>query len=144
VVGTEQFTTHVEAHPQLDTYISKEYGNNRGSLPELEDFLNRFDNDTPLTHVAEHLLNDLVIGLHQETAYQRMGQSGKVRLVFSYDQRTDELREELGAGSASRPFMRYDRVSCLLQDCGYLTQAGDPPTVTPDGVELLERLGDTV
>lgn len=139
----KRFTKHMECHPQLEAYISQEYGSDRGSLPKLESFLDRFDDDTPLTHVADRLLNDLVIGLHQETAYQRMGQSGKVRLVFSYDQRTDELREELGTGSASRPFMRYDRVSCLLQDCGYLTQAGDPPTVTRDGLELLELLRDT-
>lgn len=143
VFVVERFTTQMKSHPQLEAYISQEYGSDRGSLPKLDAFLDQFDADTPLTHVADSLLNDLVIGLHQETAYQRMGQSGKVRLVFSYDQRTDELREELGTGSASRPFMRYDRVCCLLQDCGYLTQAGDPPKVTQDGFELLERLGDT-
>jgi len=143
VFVTKRFTAHMASHPQLEAYISQEYGSDRGSLPKLKAFLDRFDADSPLPHVADRLLNDLVIGLHQETAYRRMGQSGKVRLVFSYDQRTDELREELGTGSASRPFMRYDRVSCLLQDCGYLTQAGDPPTITQDGLELLERVGGT-
>jgi hypothetical protein len=137
VMILERYRSITERHPVVGSYMQARHGSEPVSLPQLETYLGRYDDDTTLTAVARDVVTDLVIDVHDRVVLDRLPNNNPNRLSFSYASDQDAYRYESGTSQLGRNYLRYQLMQNMLLDLGFITEIGDSAEVTVDGEEFL-------
>lgn len=139
VMILERYRSIIERHPEVGSYMQARHGSEPVSLPQLETYLGRYDDDTALTAVARDVVTDLVIDVHDRVVLDRLPNNNPNRLSFSYAADQDAYRYESGTSQLGRNYLRYQLMQNMLLDLGFITAIGDSAELTTDGEEFLAR-----
>lgn len=137
VMILERYRSITERHPVVGSYMQARHGSEPVSLPQLETYLGRYDDETPLTAVARDVVTDLVIDVHDRVVLDRLPNNNPNRLSFSYAADQDAYRYESGTSQLGRNYLRYQLMQNMLLDLGFITEIGDSAELTVDGEEFL-------
>jgi hypothetical protein len=139
VILLDRYRSITDAYPTVDSYMRTQHGSDQVSLPQLETYLDGFDDATELTTLAQHVITDLVIDVHDRIVRDRLRNNNPIKLSFSYLADQDAYRYSSGSAPIDRDYLRYPLMQQMLLDLGLVTETGDGATLTSHGADILAR-----